>query len=144
MAKIYETRTDFERDKLKDQANRLHNRAHTENSVGMLFLLGGLAAEFWNDMKKIPHKALSVLSATFYIAAAVEWIMSWSTRRRARDLDLQRERLGPEQVTLPPEMASQQQQECKPCAIKEVLTAGSRSPRDFAETPASPDPAIKR
>lgn len=143
MAKIYETHKDFERDKLKDQARDMREVSNSQGYLGTTLFAAGWITRLYNEAARAPRGWVNTLSWALEVVGLVGMVKSWFTSHKAHDLAMQRDRLGPEHVVLPPEMgAAQQQQDCTSCAVKELLSSGSRSPREFAETPG--DPALKR
>ncbi len=143
MAKIYETRTDFERDALKAQSQRVHRQASDENATGFTLIAAGWIAQLYHDLKPDARGWLLKAGLAAEVIGAVLAIKSWFTRHKAHSLDLDRERLGPETVALPPEMTGTEK-DCAPCAVKKILTGKhARTPLDFAE-PSASDPEIRR
>lgn len=103
MAKIYETHKDFERDKLEQQSNALELKAQRQSNTGWALMAASLVADGWNMVKATPSRALSWTSGVLSIVGVIEWIQSWRTGSKANDLRMERERLGPARVVLPPE-----------------------------------------
>lgn len=103
MAKIYETHQDFERDKLTEQISGEKHRAHAHDSMGWMALTGSFMLGAWNAAKETPSRLLSVLSTALVVGSVVEWVNAWRSNRHAHELQLERERLGPARVVLPPE-----------------------------------------
>lgn len=106
MAKIYESRDDFERDKLKEQAAQQKYNAlwHTANASGFIGL--GAALHLLNAKK--PRDWITWVGFASIGAGVFEMIKSWFTSSKAHTLELQRDRLGPETIVLPPDMAPPQ------------------------------------
>ena len=122
MAKIYETKEDFQRDVLKDQAADLRLKSSEQNATGLAYLSGSVLVDLWNRGRQSASAGLSIVSGALFIASIVNWVKSWRTSSRAHDLELERERLGPQAVVLPAEQASSlsaqqahHDHECKTC-----------------------------
>ena len=93
MAKIYETKEDFERDKLKEQAGRLNNESLKQSGFGVSLIAISLMLDNW--FSKTKHQtALAVSTTVLGVVGAIEIIRSWLTHSKARDLNLERERMG--------------------------------------------------
>lgn len=98
MAKIYETKEDFERDKLKEQALRLRGDANAQSGFGAA--LTGIAVwlESMNYGKELTRgvrsTALSIASTATGVIGIIEIVRSWFTHSKAHDLNLERERMG--------------------------------------------------
>ncbi len=98
MAKIYETKEDFERDKLKEQALRLRGDANSQSGFGAA--LAGIA--IWLENVNIGKEAsrgvrstgLSIASTVAGVVGVVEMVRSWFTHNKAHNLTLERERMG--------------------------------------------------
>lgn len=134
MAKIYETKEDFQRDVLKEQAHRLRHQAHSQDRASWLMMAGGMVASLWNVTKRRSSAFLSFASTFLYISAVVELVRAWRTESKAHDADLERERLGPGQVALPPDVS-----------LHDVrLGRAARTPLEHAARPEQSGPAAER
>lgn len=131
MAKIYETQADFEKEVLEKQAQELRMRAETQNKASWMMLAGALLADVWNLTKRVPSRVLSVAGWAMFIGSVVETFKSWQTHNRAHDLELKRERLGPETAVLPPGENDKEKEDCgcktKYAAPKTLLEQALRS-----------------
>lgn len=98
MAKIYETKEDFERDKLKEQAAALDNKALRQSGFGIAITAVGLFLHNLNLGKIIEKgKSSTALYVSYTIASIVgivEVARSWFTASKSHDLKLERERMG--------------------------------------------------
>lgn len=148
MAKIYETQQDFERDMLAEQATGLREKAHKHDGTGWALMLGSVLVDLWNTTRRYSSRAMSFASGVLAVAGIIEWIQGWRTHSRAHDLDLQRERLGPGMIVLPPPegQALAQDEECQACKLKSHRHARLRkTPLDFAEKqPDDPNCNVNR
>lgn len=98
MAKIYETKEDFEHDKLKEQSSRLNNEALKQGGFGISLV----AISIWLDnfnLSNIIEKGkrstgLAVTSTILGAVGFIEVIRSLFTQSKARGLNLERERMG--------------------------------------------------
>lgn len=113
MAKIYETSADFEKDKLREQAGELRQRAEAHNKASWMMLAGALLADLWNITKRVPSRVLSVAGWAMFAGSVIETFKSWQTHSKAHDLELKRERLGPEIAVLPPGAENDKECGCK-------------------------------
>lgn len=93
MAKIYENKEDFERDKLKEQSGRLNNEALKQGGFGVSLV--ALSAILSNWFSNTRHKtALAFTTIALDVVGVVEVVRSWMTHSKARDLKLEHERMG--------------------------------------------------
>jgi len=93
MAKIYETKEDFERDKLKEQAGRLNNESLKQSGFGVSLIAISLMLDNW--FSKTKHQTALLASTTVLsVVGAIEIVRSWFTHSKARSLNLERERMG--------------------------------------------------
>lgn len=97
MAIIYETKEDFERDKLKDQAKDMELKAEKQSGLGLAFVIGGTIVDYLN---KKGSSGLRWTSTALNIVGFVEVVKSMFTSHKAHDLKLQRERMGPQEVII--------------------------------------------
>ena len=121
MAKIYETREDFKKDKLTEQAHALRTQAHQQDSLGFSMMAGSFLAGMFNSARAQTSKGLAFLETVLAIGAVVEWIQAWRTGSRAHDLELQRDRMGPTEVVLldgDVSAKAKPAKDCKPCDAK--------------------------
>src|SRR5581483_4826383 len=98
MAKIYETKEDFERDKLKEQAQGLRLSAEKQSGLGMSLIGGSFLADLFHQQKPETRGWLRYTSFLLAFTGIIEAVRSWFTSSKAHNLELQSERLGPEQV----------------------------------------------
>lgn len=140
MAKIYETKEDFQRDKFKEQIHRLDNQAHAQDSTSWALLMGSVLADVWNMTKQRSSTALSFVSGALLITAVVQWFKSWRTHGKSHDLSLQLERMGPETIVLAPGMVMGEpptpEKECTSCKHKKYGQGITpKTLADYAEKP---------
>lgn len=99
MAKIYETQKDFEQDKLDEQSKGLHIKSGDEFIEGVgIGAVGSIASYFSKS------RAVALLSSALNLVGIGFMIKSFFTRSKANDLELERDRLGPQHIVLPPDM----------------------------------------
>lgn len=113
MAKIYETSDDYQRDKLADQAKDMRLKAEKQATNGLALI--GLS--FAPAVFKLPSWLHTVASVTGLIGM-FDVVRSWMTGHRAHDLELERERMGPQHVVLleqPKPEAAHAHGECHAC-----------------------------
>lgn len=104
MAKIYETQRDFEQDKLKDQVKDTNLRAASHAVVGTSAALLGSAV---NNLNTERSGGLKAVSWALLAVGVVEWVRSLFIASKGRDLAKEHERMGPQTVIFPPEIAVQ-------------------------------------
>lgn len=109
MAKIYETQTDFERDKLQQQTLQLREKSSREVAGGLTWMVLSSIPEAIRSYKPEGRGWLSFIGAAMNITGIIEVIAGWNTRRHAHKLELEAERLGPQRVILPAEPTAEQQ-----------------------------------
>ena len=113
MAKRYDTQEDFERDKLKEQANDLRIKGTQQFAGGMWLIVGSFISDGIRELKPQNRQWMSYLSRGLTFAALIEGARSYFTHREADRLAMQRDRMGPEHVVLPADMsAPSQEQDC--------------------------------
>ena len=140
MAKIYETKEDFERDKLKEQASALHMDAERQSHGGLAFAASALIAESIRSAKPETRGWMTYLSWALIVPAFVQMVRSWFTSTNAHTLDLQHDRMGPERVVLPPDIAPnalEAHQECG-CKLKKYAVSAPTSLLDQAQKTGFP------
>lgn len=126
MAKIYETKEDFQRDVIEAQAKDLRLRSERQASSGLALI--GLS--FIPSVVRVPRWIEFVATVTG-IVGAIDVVRSWFTGHKARDLEMHRERMGPGHLVLPAEMAAglsvvhapQKHEECSACRHKKMTDA---------------------
>ena len=132
MAKIYETKEDFEKDVLKDQAKDLRLQAANQSSYGLALTGLGLGIEnFARNLGKTSGW-LSLVTIGTSVVGLMELIRGWSTDSKAHDLELKRERLGPETIVLPPDMPLNDASE-KDCGCKFKRFTKTSNPTSLTE-----------
>ena len=129
MAKIYETKEDFERDKLTEQAQQLRNDANSQSQIGGAASTGGLATL----IVKNQHESKWISFAAFGLITygLIESIRSWFTAGKAHTLELERDRMGPAKVIMPPDIAVVE--EHKDCQCHSKLHKHAVSPKTLLE-----------
>jgi hypothetical protein len=151
MAKIYETKDDFQRDMLDQQAGELHLKSEKQASSGMGWLVASSIPLFFERRPRW----LDYIATALSVFGLVDLVQSWRTRSRAHDLELERERMGPQHImlpadTLPPGVSAQlpiiqpAKEDCAPCKHKKM--AGAVKPKslaDYAEKLSDPN-AVQR
>ena len=130
MAKIYETREDFERDKLKDQSKDLRIKEHSQSSLGITMVGTSLALDLFRMARPSPGW-LRIASNVLSIGGLIEIVRSWFTSSKAHSLELERDRMGPERIVLPAEMTGAEK-ECHTCPDKRYAHIEPRSHGDYA------------
>ena len=138
MAKIYETREDFERDKLAEQAGALRLKAERQSGNGLAWLVASSIPAIFSKRAWVDFAA-----AALSIVGITQLVKAWRSGSKAHDLELERERLGPEVIRLPADMlgsapAHSVGEECKPCRQQQALKP--RSLMDFAHKNTEPTP----
>ena len=129
MAKIYETKEDFERDKLDEQAKDLHIKSGDQFISGVA--TGALGSIIHFVFRNRVSGAASVVLNVF---GAFGMVKSFFTLRSAHDLERQRERMGPDTIVLPHDMPMNN--------VGDLLSAmhpGSKIPPEIANKPLEPD-----
>jgi hypothetical protein len=111
MAKIYQTDEDFQRDKLAEEASRLRLEAEKQSGFGHAISAMGFFGLMMSYMKHHPSdpKATHGKAAGAWLiggftglaVGVIEWIRSWRTGNKARDVELQRHALGAGTVVMP-------------------------------------------
>lgn len=139
MAKIYETKEDFQRDVLEAQAKDLRLKSERQASSG----LGLIGISFAPSVFKLPSW-LNIAASIAGIVGVIDVVRSWFTGSKAHTLELQRERLGPGQVALPADTASpvvlMPSEKSIDCGCKHKKIAEAFKPKtlsDFAEKPSA-------
>jgi len=112
MAIRYDTPEDFERDKLKEQALQQRLVAEKQSGLGMTFIGGSFIADYYQARKPQTRGWLSYLSAGLGILGIIDTVRSWFTSNKAHNLELERERMGPQMVVLPDGMNMGQDASC--------------------------------
>lgn len=140
MAKIYETKDDFQRDVLDAQAKDLRLRSEKQASNG----LGLIGLSFAPAVFKLPGW-LNIAGSIAGFVGIIDVVRSWFTGSKAHSLELQRDQLGPQRIVLPSEvpLPGTTVSEEKPvhshtesCGCKHKKLAGMMAPKsltDFAE-----------
>jgi hypothetical protein len=103
MAKRYDTQEDFQRDVLKDQAQNLRLSAERQSGWGATLVGMSFLGDLLNS-GPVKRGWLGVASSVVGIIGIIESVRAWFTHSKAHNLELERERLGPEQIVLPSEM----------------------------------------
>ena len=145
MAKIYETKEDYERDKLGEQTAGLHLKSSQQSQHGMAIIGTSLFLDVLNMSMRQARGWLSAVSTFLGVVGVIDMFKGWNTKNRAHDLELQRDRLGPQQVILPADVAEPQKEgDCLPCALKKKF--GEATPQktlaEYAQKPV--DNGIKQ
>ncbi|MEK6747177.1 MAG: hypothetical protein AABY33_09140 [Pseudomonadota bacterium] len=100
MAIIYETQTDLEREKLKDQSTDVYIKSAEQAATGMTsVVLGSLI----NDFNNKDSGAMRLASLAASVFGAVKVVQSLFTANKAHNLKLEKERLGPQTIVFPPD-----------------------------------------
>jgi hypothetical protein len=133
MAKIYETQDDFERDKLREQAKDLRLKSEKQVTSGMGWVIVSTIPSLFSRRPAW----LDYLATLVGIVGIIDLVRSWGTSSKAHDLELQRERLGPGVVVLPPRadevaLAGAQKDDCGACKHTKLANA-PKSPLDYVE-----------
>lgn len=105
MAIIYETKEDFEREKLKDQSNDLYLKSANQSGIGLgAFIFGSIA----HDINRGNEKSgiLGLVGIGLMAVGAVELVKAFFTGHKAHSLKLERDRMGPHTVIFPPDVAT--------------------------------------
>jgi len=97
MAIRYDTPEDFERDKLKEQALRTHLAAEQQARSGLGWLIISSIPSLFNNVPRWVRWTADVMGVVGIIGV----VRSWFTTSKAHNLELERERLGPQMVVLP-------------------------------------------
>lgn len=108
MAKIYQTPADLERDTLKDQVHQKSAEGLSQSVTAGNFLFGAILSEWIRERKPDTRGWMSYLTWGAILVGAVQMVKSWMTFSKAHNLQLERERLGPENVVYPPDMPQSQ------------------------------------
>jgi len=103
MAVIYETKEDFEKAKLSEQAKDLHLKASHEGWFGMTLIGGGLVADNYNLRKETYSGKLAWLGGFLQLFGLVEAVKSFFTSSKARDREHELQRMGPQVFAMPRE-----------------------------------------
>ncbi|NBX03255.1 MAG: hypothetical protein EBR02_04180 [Alphaproteobacteria bacterium] len=138
MAKIYETKDDFKRDKLDEQAKNLRLRKSEQGNSGMTLLGGSFLAEIYHARSPETRGWLATVGSIMGIVGMIEIVRSWMTGSKAHDLELERERMGPQHVVLPAGAAPDK--DCAPCMLK----TGRIEPKTLAEHAQTSDTLLGR
>ena len=104
MAKIYETKEDFAKDALKDQAKDLRLKASRQAGTGSSLIIADFFVQMLRASGTIKSGLVGIAGSVMGIGGVVQIIRSWFTDSKAHDLEMKRERLGPETIVLPPDM----------------------------------------
>jgi hypothetical protein len=111
MAKSYDTKEDLQRDVLEHQAKDLRLKASKQLGTGAALLIINLVSDLlrartdlWKARKASSYGLLGLVSELLGIAGGIKIFESFSTSHKAHDLELQRERMGPAKIVLPPEV----------------------------------------
>jgi hypothetical protein len=115
MAIIYETQTDFEREKLKDQSKDVYMQSASQGGTGLAALVVSSVIDRFNSNDS---KALHLAGWAAAIFGGVKIIQSFFTAGKAHNLELQKERLGPQTVVFPPDVQSGVENGGKECCGK--------------------------
>jgi len=107
MAKIYETKEDFEKDVIKNQAKDLRLEASRQVSTGFFLSGAGLFTDILR-LRKVIDNRWGLLSQAFSVIGLIDIVRSFFTDHKARDLELQRQRMGPETIVIPPDALQQE------------------------------------
>ena len=104
MAKIYETQADLEKDVLKQQAQNLRLQASRQGGSGGGLISLNLFTELWHATGRNLPGWLRTAGNILGIVGIIKIVRSYFTDSKAHNLELQRERMGPTTVVLPPEI----------------------------------------
>ena len=137
MAKIYETQEDFTRDKLAEQAGAMHLKSAQQSEKGVAMIATSFFVDVLNMSMARSRSWLSAVGTFLGIVGMVDVFKGWSTKNKAHDLDMQRERMGPQRIVLPPDVAPELEKDCAPCALKNTFAdrAGQKTLAEYAEKP---------
>lgn len=152
MAKIYETKEDFQRDQLNEEAAHLRLKASHQNHTAATFIVGSLFADVIRMGKPETRNWLGWVSWAATFGAIVEWVRGWKTSSKAEDVERHARVLGPERVVLPPDVMMDTppiivmaaDKPCAPCKTKPF--SQSIASKTLAEHAAEQtlDPSLKR
>ena len=106
MAKIYETKDDYQKDVIKDQVKDLRLEASRQSGWGATWIGGSFLTDLWREKGIIRGRGPGLVSAALSVFGIVDIVRSWMTSSKAHTLELQRERMGPSTVVLPPDALS--------------------------------------
>jgi len=143
MAKIYETKEDFERDKLKEQSGRLWQNALVQSGTAMGLAAASLVTEFIRREKPETRGGLRWVSGILAITGIVEQVRSWTIQGKARNLELQTERMGPETTIIPADVPNMDMNP-KDCGCKIKPYKRLLGPRTLLEQAEKQDVAAAR
>lgn len=122
MAKRYDTPEDFQKDVLKDQAAHLRQGASNQALSGFSWMIMSAIPEWIRAAKPEGRGWLSAVSMGMNIIGIAKVVQSWFTGSKAHTLELERERMGPEQIILPSEMGGMSNmgghESCNECKLK--------------------------
>jgi hypothetical protein len=105
MAKIYETKDDFVRDKLHEQSSDLRLEAEKQSHASSTFLVASGIAEMFRLSKPEKRGWLSYVSWAAIAGSVISMIQSWGTASKAHNLELEADRMGPQRIVLPADVA---------------------------------------
>ena len=125
MAKIYETKEDYAKDVLKDQAKDLHLKSEKQAGWGSSLILLNFFVDLLHARGARVSSLVQTVAGALGFVGIFKFVQSWMTGGKARDLEMQRERLGPEIAILPPDItpANTPEKECAPCKMKRYAAA---------------------
>ncbi|MDX2074108.1 MAG: hypothetical protein SFX19_07075 [Alphaproteobacteria bacterium] len=145
MAKIYETTQDLEREQLDKQAAHLRAQANKQTHRSLMLLTTSLIIDIWNRGKGAGSFILSALSTALTVGSIMDAFKAWKTDGRARELEAERSKMGPEVVLLPPQSDSKPEMHQGDCdchtkspenRLHEALKG--RSLFEYAQKPVDP------
>lgn len=103
MAVIYETKEDFEKAKLSEQAKDLHLKASHESGFGMSLIGANFILEYFSRYAKNYPSLMRVGGNILGLLGVVESVKSFFTSSKARDREHELERMGPQVFAMPHE-----------------------------------------
>lgn len=123
MAIIYETKTDYEREKLKDQSNNTYMQAASQGATGMAsVIVGSLIHDFNNK----DSGAMRLMGNVANIFGIIKVVQSFMTGNKAHNLKLERDRLGPQNIVYPPDVPLAADMPVAGSNVEKACCAGSK------------------
>ena len=125
MAKIYETKEDFQKDALESQAKDLRLKAAHQAGTGSAMIGTNFFIDLWQARRGGGSGLIALASSLLGIVGVVQVVKSFFTDHKAHDLELQRERMGPTRIVLPPDVMLPGDVPEKDCGCKHKRHAAS-------------------
>ncbi len=135
MAVIYETKEDFERDKLKDQVKDVSLHGERQASLGLASVIGGTIVDTINTKRT---GGLRLASIALNVVGIVEIVKSMFTASKAHDLRLKHERMGPQVSVIPSDSEIPTMEPARCCNRKHTANIQPTTLIEQAQRPEEP------